>query len=93
MTVRALQSQEAQHVESGAVLGSAGRDAVTLELDGHVMTITVDRGIGRMLFILPAQPRWDDGTPLPPELAANLQAIIGEISRFWKQEPEFQIAQ
>jgi hypothetical protein len=89
MTVRALQSQEAQHVESEVVLGSAGRDAVTLELDGRVMTITVERGLHAMLFYLPQVPRWDSGEPVPVELAAQLQPIIAEISRFWKQEPEF----
>jgi len=89
MTVRALQSQEAQHVESGVVLGSAGRDAVTLELDGHVLTIPVDQGVHAMLFRLPREPRWDDGEPVPPELAARLEPIIAEIARFWKLEPEF----
>lgn len=91
MTVRALQSQEAQHVESGAVLGSAGRDAMTLERDGHTMTIPVDRGVGQMLITLPAVPRWDDGESLPPDLAEHLEPIITEIARFWKQEPEFRI--
>jgi hypothetical protein len=61
MTVRALPSQEALHVASGAVLGSAGRDAMTLERDGHVMTISVDRGVGEMLVELPVSPHWDDG--------------------------------
>jgi hypothetical protein len=91
MTVRMLRPQKAEHVESGVTLGGAGRDAMRLSLGEHTMTIAVDRGDHRMLWILPQQPRWDDGTPLPPDLEAGLQPIIAEISRFWEQEPEFRV--
>ncbi|GAB1644297.1 hypothetical protein [Krasilnikovia sp. MM14-A1259] len=89
MTVRKLQSQAAQHVESGAILGGDGLEAMTLERDGRVMTISVDRGDHRMLFRLPAALCWDDGEPLPDDLANNIQEIITEISRFWGQDPNF----
>jgi hypothetical protein len=91
MTVRKLRPQKAEHVESGVTLGGAGLDAMRLRLGEQVMTITVDRGDHRMLWILPQHPRWDDGTPLQADLAANLQSIVAEISRFWEQEPEFRI--
>ena len=91
MSVRALHPQEAQHVESGAILGSAGRDAMTFEIAGLVMTIPVDRGDHRMRFTLPAIPRWDNGDPISADLAERLQPIISEIARFWDQEPEFRV--
>jgi len=89
MTVRELLPQRAEHVESGVTLGSASRDAMRLRLGEHTMTIQVDRGVDRILYTLPRDPRWDDGEPLPAELAANLQPIIAEISRFWEISPEF----
>ena len=92
MTVRELLPQKAEHVESGVTLGGAGREAMRLRLGEQAMTIGVDRGDHRILYYLPAEPRWDDGTTLPPDLAANLQSIVAEISRFWKQEPEFRTA-
>ena len=91
MTVRRLRSQEAQHVESGVVLGSLDRGTMSLELGENAMTVPVDRGLDRTCYILPATPRWDDGEPVPPELAVQLQSIIAEIARFWGQEPEFEI--
>jgi len=93
MTVRRLQPQEAQHEESGAVLGSAGRDAMTFDLAGRTMTIPVERGDHSMRFTLPAVPRWDDGELLPAPLTDQLQSIIAEIAHFWDQEPEFRILQ
>jgi hypothetical protein len=90
MTVRALMSQKALHVESGVTLASAGREDMLLRWGEHSLMIGIDRGTHRMLFRLPAVLRWDDdGEPLPPELAENLREIITEISRFWEQEPEF----
>ncbi|GAA4600867.1 hypothetical protein BJY16_003687 [Actinoplanes octamycinicus] len=90
MTVRALESQLALHVESGVTLAGAGREDVLLRLGEHSVMIGVDHGSGQMLFRLPAEPRWDDnGELLPPDLAGNLREILGEISRFWKFEPVF----
>jgi hypothetical protein len=63
-----------------------------LELGERSLMIAVDRGTRRIRYTLPAAPRWDDnGESLPPELAANLQSIITEISLFWEQQPEFLI--
>jgi hypothetical protein len=92
MTVRALQSQEALHVESGVTLAGAGREDMLLRLGEHSLMIGIDRGTHRILFRLPPVLRWDDdGEPLPPEVAGNLREIITEIARFWQQEPEFWI--
>jgi hypothetical protein len=88
MAVRELRSQEAQH-DSGAILRSAGREAMQFELDGHVLTIGVDRGIGSDMFYLPATLRWDDGSPVPSEIAAQIRPIIMEIENFWGSTAEF----
>ena len=83
MTVRSLQSQEAQHVETGAILRSHGRDAVQFELDGRVLTIPRElAGDGDILY-LDAAPRWDDGEPLTPQQSAMLEPVIQEIEQFW----------
>jgi hypothetical protein len=55
MAVRELRSQEAQH-DSGAILRSAGREAMQLEFDGHTLTIDVDRGVGRTCSTSPRRP-------------------------------------
>ena len=88
MTVRKLQSQEAQH-DSGAILRSHGRDAMQFEFDGRVMTIDVDRGIGADMFYLPAAPKWDDGALAEPEIVAMLRPVITEIEQFWGSSAEF----
>jgi hypothetical protein len=88
MAVRELRSQEAQH-DSGAILRSAGREAMQFELDGHVLTIDVDRGIGSDMFYLPATLRWDDGSPIPSEVAAQIEPIITEVENFWGSTAEF----
>ena len=88
MAVRELRSQEAQH-DSGAILRSAGREAMQFELDGHVLTIDVDRGIGSDMFYLPATLRWDDGAPVPPDIAAQIKPIITEVENFWGSAAEF----
>lgn len=88
MAVHELRSQEAQH-DSGAILRSHGRDAMQFELNGRVMTIGVDRGIGADLFHLPAVPAWDDGTLVEPGVSAMLQPVITEIERFWGSSAEF----
>jgi hypothetical protein len=88
MAVRELRSQEAQH-DSGAILRSAGREAMQFELDGHVLTIDVDRGIGSDMFYLPATLRWDDGSPVPSEVAVQIRPIITEVENFWGSTAEF----
>ena len=88
MAVKKLQSQEAQH-DSGAILRSHGRDAMQFELDGRVMTIAVDRGVGADLFFLPAAPRWDDKDLVAPEVVAMLKPVISEIEEFWGSRAEF----
>ena len=89
MTVRAIRSQAAEHVETGAVLRSAGREAMKLEHDGHVLTLEVELGAHGDLYYLPRSPTWDDGSTLPAALADNLQSIITEIEEFWGLQPEF----
>ncbi|MFI1990718.1 hypothetical protein [Actinoplanes sp. NPDC020271] len=92
MTVREVMSQMALHVESGLTLAGAGREDMLLSLGEHSLMIPVDRGDHRILYYLPAAPRWDDnGEPLPPGVGDKLQEIVAEISRFWEQEPEFRI--
>ena len=88
MAVHELRSQEAQH-DTGAILRSHGREAMQFELDGQVMTIEVDRGIGADLFYLPAVLTWDDGTPLSAETASLLRPVIAEVERFWGAEAQF----
>jgi hypothetical protein len=88
VTVRKLQSQEAQH-DSGAILRSHGRDAMQFELNGRTMTIAVDRGIGADLFYLPMTPRWDDNEPVTADVAATLKPIITEIEEFWGSRADF----
>ena len=89
MTVRKLQSQEAQQVETGAIVRSHGRDALQFELAGRVMTIPVEIGRDGDFVYLPAAPRWDDGEPVDPQTAALLRPVITEIERFWGMEPGF----
>ncbi len=92
MTVREVLSQKALHVETGVTLGGVSRDDMILELGDHSLMIPVDRGDHRILYYLPAAPRWDDnGEPLPAGVGDNLREIVTEISRFWGQEPEFRI--
>lgn len=88
MAVRELRSQEAQH-DSGAILRSAGREAMQFELGGRVLTIDVDRGIGSDLFYLPATLRWDDGSPIAPDIAERIRPIITEVENFWGSTAEF----
>jgi hypothetical protein len=61
MAVRVLRGQEAQH-NFGAILRSAGREAMQFELGGKVITIDVERGIGSDLFYF--RPPFD-GTTAP----------------------------
>jgi hypothetical protein len=89
MTVRELQSQEAQHVETGAILRTLGRFAMQFELDGRVMTIPTEHGVGDNTLYLDVVPRWDDGEPLDPQTGALLKPVITEIERFWGMEPDF----
>jgi hypothetical protein len=88
MAVRELRSQEVQH-DSGAILRSAGREAMQLEFNGHTLTIDVDRGVGRDLFYLSLTPWWDDGTEVPAAFAQQIPSIISEIEKFWGSEAEF----
>ena len=88
MAVHELRSQEAQH-DSGAILRSHGREAMQFELDGRVLTIGVDRGIGSDMFYLPAALKWDDGTPVEPRVQAMLRPVITEIERYWGSSAEF----
>jgi hypothetical protein len=83
MTVRSLQSQEAQHVESGAVLRSHGREALQFELDGHTLTITRELADDGDILYLATSPSWDDGEPLNARQAALLEPVIHEIEGFW----------
>ena len=89
MTVRAIRSQAAEHVETGAVVRSAGREAMKLERDGKVLTLPVELGANGDLYYLPLAPRWDDGSPMPAEISENLQAILTEVETFWGLQPEF----
>ena len=84
MTVRSLQSQEAQHVESGAILRSHGRDALQFELDGHTLTIPRELANDGDILYLDTRPSWDDGRPLTEAQAALLEPVIHEIERFWE---------
>jgi hypothetical protein len=88
MAVRALRSQEAQH-DSGAIVRSAGREAVQFELDGRTMTIDVERGIGSDLFFLPVTLKWDDGELVTADVAERIRPIITEVERFWGLTAEF----
>lgn len=88
MAVRELRSQEAQH-DSGAILRSAGREAMQLEYDGHTLTIEVERGVGADLFYLPARPTWDDGSEVSAAFAEKIVPIITEIEKFWGSAAEF----
>jgi hypothetical protein len=88
MTVRELHRKEAQH-HSGAILRSHGRFARQFEVDGHVLTLGVEPGVRGGLYYLPNAPRWDDGTPVPPEVVSSMQPIIEEVERFWGAWPEF----
>jgi len=88
MSVRELGSQEAQH-DSGAILRSAGREAMQLEYGGHTLTLDVDRGVGRDLFYLSTTLRWDDGAEVPRTFGDKIPSIIREIEQFWGSEPEF----
>jgi hypothetical protein len=89
VTVRAIRSQAAEHVETGAVVRSAGREAMKLERDGKVLTLPVELGAHGDLYYLPTAPRWDDGSTMPAEISENLQAILTEIETFWGLQPEF----
>jgi hypothetical protein len=86
--VRELRSQEAQH-DSGAILRSHGKEAVQFELDGKVMTLGVERGVGGDVFYLPVVLRWDDGSPVEDPTAALLRPVIEEINAFWGSGSEF----
>jgi hypothetical protein len=88
VSVRELRSQEAQH-DSGAVVRNAGREAVQVEHLGHTWTLDVDRGLGAILFYLPASPAWDDGTPIPAEVVAQIKDILAEVEDFWGSAAEF----
>ncbi len=88
MTVLALDRDQAQH-HSGAILRGHGRFARQFEVDGHVLTLGVEPGVRGGLYYLPATPRWDDGTPVPRDIAVALQAVIEEVERFWGRWPEF----
>jgi hypothetical protein len=89
VTVRRVLNQSAQHVESGAILRSFGRDAMQFELDGRLFTITVERGNGADLFYLPSVPSWDDGELMVSDVAALLRPVITEIEAFWGAAAEF----
>jgi hypothetical protein len=90
MSVRELQSQEALH-DSGAILRSAGREAMQLEYLGRTLTLDVDRGLESDLFYLPAAPVWDDGTPIPLDTMEQIKEIITEVERFWESGAEFRV--
>ncbi|GIE83034.1 hypothetical protein Aph02nite_89840 [Actinoplanes philippinensis] len=87
MTVQALQPREARH-HTGAIVRSR-RFATQFEMDGHVLTLGVEPGVRGGLYYLPSTPTFDDGTPVPREIAAGLQSVIEEVERFWGHWPEF----
>jgi hypothetical protein len=87
MTVQELQPREARH-HTGAIVRSR-RFATQFEMDGHVLTLGVEPGVRGGLYYLPSTPTFDDGTPVPREVAAGLQSVIEEVERFWGHWPEF----
>jgi hypothetical protein len=89
--VHELRSQEAQH-DSGAILRSHGRSAVQFELDGRILTLGVERGLGGDVFYLPATLVWDDGSPLSAEAAALVRPVLEEVNAFWGSSSEFRVA-
>ncbi len=89
MTVREIHIQSAQHIETGAIVRSHGRDALQLELDGRVITIPVEIGISGHHVYLPASPQWDDGTPFDSRVTLLLRPVISEVERFWGMTASF----
>lgn len=87
MTVQELQTGEARH-HSGAILRRR-RFATRFEVGGHVLTLGVEPGVRGGLYYLPNAPTWDDGTPVPRDIAAGMQSVIEEVERFWGRWPEF----
>lgn len=88
MAVRRLGNQSAQH-DSGAVVSSAGRWAVSIDYHGHRLTLDVERAVGHHLYYLPTSLKWDDGTPIPPETAEELRDIVTQVEQFWGVQAEF----
>lgn len=87
MTVQALQPREARH-HTGAIVRSR-RFATQFEMDGRILTLGVEPGVRGGLYYLPSAPKFDDGTPVPRDVAAGLQSVIEEVERFWGHWPEF----
>lgn len=89
MTVQDLRSQEARHVETGAIVRSRGREALQFELGGRVATIGSELGRDGDIVYLPAEPRWDDGETMAADVASLLEPVIGEVERHWGLKASF----
>jgi hypothetical protein len=88
MGVRELRSQEAQH-DSGVILRSIDRDTMQVEYQGRRLNLPVDRAPGDYAFYLPADPRWDDGSPIRADTVDLIKNAITEIERHWGAAAEF----
>jgi hypothetical protein len=80
--VEALGTQSARH-DSGAVVRSAGRDAIKVDYAGRTVTLETEGGIGVEYFYLPAEMRWDDGTSIPLDTVDLLKRAVSDVERFW----------
>lgn len=76
MTFTNIRPQLVRHDETGATVGSVDRYTIEYALGGRSLRIPVDRGVGTYYFIIPAQPRWNDGTPLTESEVATAIDII-----------------
>jgi hypothetical protein len=88
VSVRKIYNQEAQH-DSGMILRSIDHETMQVEHQGHTLTLDVDRGLKGELFYLPAALHWDDGAPIPSEIAELIKPAITEIENFWNRTLEF----
>jgi hypothetical protein len=88
MAVRDLRSQEAQN-DTGVILRSIDRETMQLEHRGRTLNVGVDRAPGSYGVYLPAQPTWNDGTPVDDAERAVLSTAITEILGHWNIRAEF----
>jgi hypothetical protein len=88
MAVRELRSQEAQN-DAGVILRSVDRETMQLEYQGRTLNVGVDRAPNDYGVYLPANPAWNDGTPVDQGTLALLKDAIVEILRHWKTRVEF----
>jgi hypothetical protein len=88
MAVRDLLSQAAQN-DAGVILRSVDRQTMRVEYEGRALNFVVDRAPHDYGVYLPANPTWNDGTPIDQGTLALLKDAIVEILRHWKTRVEF----